>query len=106
MCFIASSVVMCFGCFLALRFLGAAMTPSINLCELLSKYGDDDKCREYLEALRWPDKVSCPACKSAKISRIYKRNQFDCDECRYQFSVTAGTIFHDSHLPLTKWFAT
>ena len=82
------------------------MTPSINLCELLEKYGSDDKCREYLEALRWPDKVSCPECKSLKISRIYKRNQFDCDDCRYQFSVTAGTVFHDSHLPLVKWFAT
>ena len=34
-----------------------------------------------------------------------KRAQFDCDSCRYQFSVKAGTIFHDSHLPLRKWFA-
>ena len=82
------------------------MTPSINLCELLEKFGDNDKCREYLEALRWPEKVKCPTCKSEKISRIHKRNQFDCDSCRYQFSVTAGTIFHDSHLPLVKWFAT
>lgn len=82
------------------------MTPSINLCEVLLKFGDDAKCRAYLEALRWPDKVTCPKCLSDKISRIHARNQFDCDSCRYQFSVTAGTIFHDSHLPLTKWFAT
>ncbi len=82
------------------------MTPSINLCELLEKFGDNDKCREYLESLRWPEQVTCPACKSEKISRIHKRHQFDCDSCRYQFSVTAGTIFHDSHLPLVKWFAT
>jgi len=41
---------------------------------------------------------------SDKISRIYNRNQFDCDSCRYQFSVTAGTMFADSHLPLWKWF--
>ena len=39
-----------------------------------------------------------------KISRIKERNQFDCDNCRYQFSITAGTIFNDSHLPLWKWF--
>jgi transposase-like protein len=38
------------------------------------------------------------------ISRIVKRRMFDCDGCRYQFSVTAGTLFHDSHLPLPKWF--
>ena len=37
-------------------------------------------------------------------SRVEKRNQYDCNACRYQFSVTAGTIFNDSHLPLTKWF--
>ena len=34
----------------------------------------------------------------------HPRNQYECDECRYQFSVTAGTLFHDSHLPLWKWF--
>jgi transposase-like protein len=44
-------------------------------------------------------------CQSDKISRIYKRNQFACDACDYQFSVTVNTIFHDSHLPLNKWFA-
>src|SRR5260370_11711059 len=102
---IGSSVVICFGCFFDLRFLGVA-TMALNLCELLEKFGDDNKCREYLEALRWHDKVSCPKCKSEKISRIFERRQFDCDSCRYQFSVTAGTIFHDSHLPLVKWFAT
>ena len=78
----------------------------MNLCEVLLKFGDDAKCRSYLEALRWPDKVTCPNCLSDKISRILARNQYDCDSCRYQFSVTAGTIFHDSHLPLMKWFAT
>ncbi|HEY5028195.1 MAG TPA: IS1595 family transposase, partial [Candidatus Angelobacter sp.] len=82
------------------------VSPSMNLCEVLLKFGDDAKCRAYLEALRWHDKVTCPNCKSDKISRILARNQYDCDSCRYQFSVTAGTIFHDSHLPLTKWFAT
>lgn len=58
----------------------------------------------YLEGLRWPDGVRCLRCDSPRISRIAKRGQFDCDNCRYQFSVTAGTILHDSHLPLWKWF--
>jgi transposase-like protein len=57
-----------------------------------------------LEELRWPDGPRCLRCDSDKISRIHERNQFDCDSCRYQFSVTAGTIFHDSHLGLPKWF--
>jgi len=80
------------------------MTEAIDLCELIERYGDDQKCRNYLEHLRWPHGVRCPECSSEKVSSILKRDQFDCDSCRYQFSVTAGTIFHDTHLPLTKWF--
>src|SRR2546427_5149035 len=89
-----------------LNFLphGASMKEQMDLCKLIEQYGDDKKCRETLENLRWPDGVRCPACQSEKVSRIVARNQFDCDSCRYQFSVTAGTIFHDSHLPLHKWF--
>lgn len=80
------------------------MKNSVNLCSLIEQFGSEEKCREYLEALRWPDTIMCPRCTSIKISKIMKRNQFDCDNCRYQFSVTAGTIFNDSHLPLWKWF--
>ena len=80
------------------------MKNSVNLCTLIEQFGSENKCREYLEALRWPDAILCPRCSSVKVSRIVKRNQYDCDSCRYQFSVTAGTIFNDSHLPLWKWF--
>ncbi len=76
----------------------------MNLSHLIDRFADEDKCRAYLEELRWPDGVRCPRCESHKVSRIRERNQFDCDSCRYQFSVTAGTLFHDSHLPLRKWF--
>src|SRR5213594_1948621 len=76
----------------------------MNLPQLVADFQSEEKCRAYLEALRWRDGVSCPRCASRKISRVLKRGQFDCDSCRYQFSVTAGTLFHDSHLPLFKWF--
>jgi transposase-like protein len=76
----------------------------VNLISLIEQYRDENACRDRLEALKWPEGVKCPRCGSDKISRIKKRDQFDCDVCRYQFSVTAGTIFHDSHLPLWKWF--
>ena len=76
----------------------------MDLCALIEQYGNDTKCRRAIENLRWPDGVRCPACGSEKISRIVARNQFDCDSCRYQFSATSGTIFHDTHLPLHKWF--
>src|SRR5438270_2045162 len=77
----------------------------MDLMKLFEQFGNDEKCRMALEKLRWPNGVKCPRCQSVKISRAYKRNQFECDSCGYHFSVTAGTIFHDSHLPLTKWFA-
>lgn len=77
----------------------------MNLMKLVERFRSEDECRAYLEELRWPDGVRCPRCHSDKISQIKKRPQFDCDSCRYQFSVTAGTIFHDTHLPLWKWFA-
>jgi transposase-like protein len=76
----------------------------INLVGLIDRFHSEEKCRKYLEELRWPDGIDCPRCCGTVISRIEKRNQFDCDSCRYQFSVTAGTIFHDTHLPLWKWF--
>jgi transposase-like protein len=75
-----------------------------NLISVIDKFGTDDKCRACLVALKWPEGIACPRCQSKKISRIAARNVYDCDSCRYQFSVTADSIFHDSHLPLTKWF--
>jgi transposase-like protein len=76
----------------------------VNLVSLVARFHDEDKCRAYLEAQRWPDGLECPRCGGKVISRIKTRHQLDCDSCRYRFSVTAGTIFHDSHLPLWKWF--
>ncbi|MBI4463130.1 MAG: IS1595 family transposase [Acidobacteria bacterium] len=79
-------------------------TKNIHLLELNTVFDTEEDCIAYLEKLRWPNGIRCPRCDSEKISRIQKRNQFDCDSCRYQFSVKSGTIFHDSHLPLPKWF--
>ena len=82
------------------------MIEAIDLCELMERYGDEQSCRNYLEHLRWRNGVRCPKCKGEKISSILKRDQYNCDNesCRYQFSVTADTMFHDTHLPLIKWF--
>jgi transposase-like protein len=76
----------------------------INLIELIDRFYGEDKCRANLEKLRWPDGVECQRCESKRIGRRENRHQYQCKSCRYQFSVTAGTIFHDSHLPLWKWF--
>jgi transposase-like protein len=81
------------------------MKEAVDLCKLIEQFGSEEKCREYLTQLRWPDEaVHCPKCNSKKISAIVQRCQYACSSCYYQFSVTNGTIFHDTHLPLWKWF--
>ncbi len=76
----------------------------MTLLDLQTLFNTDDKCREILVKLRWPEGVICPRCGGKQISWIKTNKQFDCAECEYHFSVTAGTIFNDSHLPLTTWF--
>ena len=68
--------------------------------------GTEDQCRAYLETLRWPDGVRCPRCESSDTARLEARKKFYCRSCRYHFSVTSGTLFHNSHLPTWKWFLT
>ncbi|HWE80221.1 MAG TPA: IS1595 family transposase [Gaiellaceae bacterium] len=63
----------------------------------------EDHCRSYLEHLRWPGGLICPRCGSDRVTRVPTRNQIDCRECRYRFSVTSGTRLHDSAVPLWKW---
>lgn len=68
---------------------------------------DENAARAFLERLRWPDGPVCPHCKTTKIYRLKmnggKRQVLKCATCRKQFSVTVGTIFEDSHIPLTTW---
>ena len=76
----------------------------MTLLDLQTLFNTDDKCREVLVKLRWPAGIECPRCHGKTISWIKANKQFDCAECEYHFSVTAGTIFNDSHLPLMTWF--
>jgi transposase-like protein len=76
----------------------------MNLVELMDRFRSENACRAYLEELRWPDGVECQRCGSRDVTPIKDRPQYICKSCRYHFSVTAGTIFHDSHLSLSKWF--
>jgi transposase-like protein len=69
---------------------------------------DEDAAREWLEAMRWPNGPACPHC--GEVGKVYrlpspkgKRQVIKCAVCRKQFSVTVGTIFEDSHIPLHKW---
>jgi len=76
----------------------------MTLPEVNTMFSTDEKCRELLERLRWPEGVTCPRCKDHRISRMKEWARFECSMCQYQFTVMSGTIFHDSHLPLPMWF--
>lgn len=76
----------------------------MNLIDINTLFPTDDKCRELLIRLRWPAGPECPRCKMPVVKLETDKQIFYCKDCDYQFTVTAGTIFNDSHLPLTKWF--
>jgi transposase-like protein len=77
----------------------------MNLIDVHTMFSSDMKCRELLARLRWPEGPQCPRCKALAVELETDKQLFYCKDCDYQFSVTAGTIFNDSHLPLEKWFA-
>src|SRR5712692_1182623 len=94
----------------------------MKLIDCPKAFATDEMCLAYLEAKRWPHGVRCPVCGAKEVSTITrtvdetktrkekkqnKRKQlYQCLEptCKQQFSATSGTLFHDSHLPLSKWF--
>jgi transposase-like protein len=74
-----------------------------NQIEFERRFATDEACREYILALRWPDGFICPRCTNRSYG-LTKRGLMVCRQCRYQASITAGTIFQDSHKPLILWF--
>ena len=79
------------------------------MCDLSSPiYHDKDKAREHLEAIRWPDGPICPHCgvldNAAELNgKAHRPGVYKCRDCRKQFTVTVGTVFERSKVPLNKW---
>jgi len=85
----------------------------MNLLDVSKNLQTDEQCLDFLEKVRWPDGViRCPGCDSddvghtvrVKPSKNRRTRVYHCLACEGQFSTTSGTLFHDSHLPLHKWF--
>jgi len=74
-----------------------------NLLEFESRFATDEACREYLVEMRWPEGFVCSRCGS-RTAWLTRRQRLVCGGCRYQASVTAGTIFQDTRKPLRLWF--
>ena len=86
-------------------------TRVARILDITAELSEEGACLEYLEKLRWPNGVVCVKCSEKKISHIHShgktgkpRELYQCLVCRTQFTVRTGTIFQDSHLPLTAWF--
>ncbi|CAI8740176.1 IS1595 family transposase [Methylocaldum szegediense] len=78
----------------------------LSLAEFLGQYGREEQCEAALEALRWPEGFRCPACGGAHHTVFERsgRKYWQCGHCRKQTTLTAGTIFESTKLPLTSWF--
>ncbi|ETN97456.1 ISXo5 transposase, partial [Reticulomyxa filosa] len=78
----------------------------MNIITIFKQFPDQESCIKYLEQKRWNNKPICPYCQSDNTNPLKSENRFrhHCNGCRKSFSVTIGTIFHDSRLPLQKWF--
>lgn len=76
-----------------------------NLKELLNKFNDEAKCRDFLIQQRWNGKPTCPKCGFMKVYVIENGKRFKCanNQCYNKFSVTVGTVFEASNVPLTTW---
>ncbi|MFP5329399.1 MAG: IS1595 family transposase [Alphaproteobacteria bacterium] len=68
---------------------------------------DEDKAREHLESIRWPDGPECPHCGLINATKLtgkaHRKGVYQCNKCREQFTVTVGTVFERSKVPLHKW---
>ncbi|HEY6028344.1 MAG TPA: IS1595 family transposase, partial [Pseudolabrys sp.] len=76
-------------------------------------FTDETAAREHLEAIRWPEGPICPHCGNSNQERIakvqgekqsHRPGLFYCNECKGQFTVTVGTVFERSKIPLSKWW--
>ncbi len=76
----------------------------ITMLEFMHQFPDDGACRAYLEKMRWPNGFVCSRCQGTNASYVASRRLRQCATCRYQASVTAGTIFHATQTSLQKWF--
>ena len=89
------------------------METGLNISQLAKYFSDEDAARTLLEEMRWgKDGAVCPRCggdqpykltPKATSTKPGRKGLYKCRACRKQFTVTVGTVFEDSHIPLSKW---
>jgi len=76
----------------------------MNIVRIYELFPTNDDCIAYIEKIRWGSLPTCPYCKSPRCTPRPSEKRYHCNTCNTSFSVTVGTIFHHTHLPLQKWF--
>jgi transposase-like protein len=76
----------------------------MNIVSVYQTFPTETDCLNHIEKVRWHGKPVCPYCQSSNQTPLPKENRYHCNNCNTTFSVTVGTIFHHTHLPLQKWF--
>ena len=76
----------------------------LSFTQFIKRFPNEKACVEYLYSVKWPQGFECPVCGCRHGYTLKNRRQYQCANCRHQTSLTANTIMHRSHLPLTKWF--
>lgn len=77
---------------------------SLSLEEFQQKFATEEGCQEHLFRMRWPEGYKCPRCTHDRYYYHRSRDLYECKACRYQVSLTAGTVFHGTRTSLRKWF--
>ncbi len=77
---------------------------SLSWPEFYNNFGTEEQCFQAAFKQKWPSGFVCPECGEETYCRVRNKRVLQCNHCHYQTSVTAGTIFHSSNLPLTTWF--
>jgi transposase-like protein len=80
--------------------------PGLSLPQFMELYGTEEKCEAALDKTRWPNGFQCPRCEGKEYGLIGGRRhkRYQCQSCRHQATLTAGTIMEATKLPLTTWF--
>lgn len=76
----------------------------MNIVKIYELFPTNNDCVAHIEKVKWGDTPTCPYCKSSNQTPMKRENRYHCNNCNTSFSVTVGTIFHHTHLPLQKWF--
>ena len=76
----------------------------MNILSIYQKFKTQKDCIKHLESIRWPNGARCVYCGSTNVTPMSKEERHHCNACNTSFSVTVGTIFHHTHVPLQVWF--